>query len=114
MAGMDGIPILTVDEAKELGFEIQLESSTNGDCRISVSVTAPDILDGRKYLGMNYALYRGEELLFFPDDMNDRKTLSFLISAELLATLVVLPVFTDDKRGYGYQVSFTGVEWSCG
>lgn len=111
-AGMDGIPSLTVEEAGELGFEIKLEHSADANCRINVSVTAPESLDGRKYLGMNYALYRGEKLLFWPDGLNAREH-SFLIAVEMLPTLVVLPVYVDDKRGYGYQILFSDIEWPC-
>ena len=110
---MDGLLSLTIDEARELGFEIEMEPSADDECRVSVSVTAPESLEGRKYTGMNHALYRGEELLFFPDGITDWKTHSFIISAELLPTFVVLPVYSDDERGYGYQILFSDVEWNC-
>ena len=45
--------------------------------------------------------------------MNDWKTHSVLIAADLLPTLVILPVYSDGERGYGYQVSFSGIELNC-
>lgn len=109
---MKGIPELTVEEARELGFKIDLKPGTEGECRVRVRVTAPESLDGRKYTGMNYALYRGSELLLFSNGISDNNY-RLLIADELLSTLVVLPVYSDDRLGYAYQILFTDVEWDC-
>ena len=110
---MDGLPSLTIDEARELGFEIEMEPSADDECRINVTVTAPESLDGRKYTGMNHALYRGEELLFFPDGANELRTNSFLLASDMLPQFVLLAVYYDDERGYVYQILFSDVEWNC-
>ena len=47
---MDGISRLTVDEAKNLGFEIRLTASAEDDCKVEASVTVFD--DSRKRLGL--------------------------------------------------------------
>ncbi len=110
---MEDIPELTIEEARELGFEIELIASTDDDCRVNVSVTAPETLNSARFVAMSHAFYRGDDLLFLSDATFNQRKHSVLIASEMLTLFVVLAVYDSEERGFGQQILFTSVEWNC-
>lgn len=110
---MQDIPELTVDEAREIGFEIEFKASTDDACMVNVSVTSPETLNNSRFISMSHALYRGDDLLFLSDATFDQIKHSVLIASEMLPLLVVLAVYNGEEIGFGRQISFASVEWNC-